>query len=91
MTDITEEELESLFEDDDIAGSLIGDVGCEVFEGLKIINKYIPNKGITGAGHDVIYSVSVEDIINSGLTSDDALMLAKLNWMSNEGCLACFV
>ena len=91
MTDITEEELESLFEDDDIAGSLIGDVGCEVFEGLKIINKYIPSKGITGAGHDVIYSVSVEDIINSGLTSDDALMLAKLNWMSDEGCLACFV
>ncbi len=61
--------------------------------GLNIIAKYIPTAGVSGASHDVIYSVSVEDIINAGITEEDALTLRRINWMIDEDwdSLACFV
>lgn len=61
------------------------------FLGLQIIRKYMPKKGISGADHDVIYSVDVGELLEAGLTERDAEELRNLNWMIEENCLACFV
>ncbi len=65
--------------------------GCNVFLGLEIIRKYLPGAGITAAGHDIIYSVSIDDIIEAGITDGDAIRLRQLNWMTDEEGLACYV
>ena len=61
--------------------------------GLNLIANYLPNKGIEGAEHDVIYSVSIDDIIAAGITEKDVIELRRLNWMISEDGygLACFV
>ena len=62
------------------------------FLGLLIIRKYLPKSGIEGAGHDVIWSVDIDEIIEAGITEEDARKLRDLNWMIEEGTyLACFV
>lgn len=66
---------------------------CNVFLGLKIITKYCPKNGIEGAEHDEIFSVTINRIVEAGITEEDTIKLRKLNWMideSNTG-LACFV
>jgi len=65
--------------------------GCNALLGLKIIEKYMPNKGIEGAEHDVIYSVELDEIIEAGITDEDLKELALLNWHEEDGGLACFV
>ena len=67
--------------------------GDNAFQGLKIIEKYMPGKElICGAGHDVIWSVGVDELIEAGITVEDVRALAKLNWMTEHGeYLACFV
>ena len=66
---------------------------CNVFLGLKIITKYLPKEGISGASHDVVYSVTIAQILEAGITEEDAIELRKLNWMTDETNtgLACFV
>lgn len=66
---------------------------CNVFLGLKIITKYLPKQGIEGASHDVIFSATLHDITEAGITEEDAIALRKLNWMVDETHtgLACFV
>lgn len=67
--------------------------GCNVFSGLEIIRKYLPKLGIEGAEHDIIFSATISEILEAGITEEDALKLRKLNWMideTNTG-LACFV
>ena len=68
-------------------------VGCNVVSGLKIITKYLPRKGIEGAGHDIVYSVTIDEILDAGITEEDVIELRKLNWMIDESGtgLACFV
>lgn len=67
--------------------------GDNCIQGLLIINKYITDKTIVcGAGHDIVHSVSVDDILKAGITEEDAVALRKLNWMISEfDNLACFV
>ena len=70
--------------------------GDNVFEGFLIINKYIDHKNknvIRGVGHDIIYSVDIDEILELGLTKEDAEALAKLNWMLEDrlNCFSCFV
>ena len=67
--------------------------GCNVVSGLKIITKYLPEKGIEGAEHDIVYSVNTSELIKAGITEEDAIKLRKLNWMIDEygEGLACFV
>ena len=68
--------------------------GDNIFKGLLIINKYfdVEKKDIIGAvGHDIIYSVDADELLNAGLTEVDAISLAKLGWMVSEECLSCFV
>ena len=65
--------------------------GCNALQGLKIIEKYLPGKGIMGAEHDIIYSVDVEKLIEADITLEDTKKLNKLNWMIQDDYLACFV
>lgn len=66
---------------------------CNAFIGLQIIRKYLPKKGVEGASHDTIYSVSISQIVDAGITEEDAIRLRELNWMldENQHGLACFV
>lgn len=50
-----------------------------IFEGFKIIHKYIPHFEIEPA-HDIIFSNSVDDIIDAGITEEDAKLLRDMNW-----------
>ena len=68
--------------------------GDNAFKGLEIIKKYFPEKRvISAAGHDIIYSVDVNELCEAGITEEDAISLRKLNWMIKPDfeCLACFV
>lgn len=64
--------------------------GDNCFQGLQILSKYTDNL-IRGAGHDVIWSIHEDDIIELGITEEDITKLSKLNWMISEDSLACFV
>lgn len=65
--------------------------GDNALRGLKIIEKYLPGKGVEGAGHDIIYSVDADELIEAGITEEDAKSLRDINWMINDGYMACFV
>ncbi|HDZ15694.1 hypothetical protein LCGC14_0950280 [marine sediment metagenome] len=66
--------------------------GDNALKGLNIIAKYIPNDTVLeGVGHDVIYSVDIDKLIEAGITIKDAEELRELNWMLKDDCLACFV
>lgn len=87
---LTEEQFISIMDDEDIKVDIKG--GCNALEGLKIINKYLPNTGVEGASHDVIYSADIIKLIEAGVTKEDVVLLRRLNWMiEDEEYLACFV
>jgi uncharacterized protein YihD (DUF1040 family) len=81
---MTIERLEEIFEK--IESNWDGD---NAFQGLQILSKYTKNL-IQSAEHDVIYSCSIDDVIDE-LTEQDATDLAKLNWHFDFGNFACFV
>ena len=86
---ITREELETIFEETESDWN-----GDNAFQGLTIISKYIKDKDVLSAAeHDIIYSADLDDLIEAGITQDDAIALSKLNWMIEDefDCLACFV
>jgi len=64
--------------------------GDNAYQGLQIIAKYT-DKLIQGADHDKIYSEEIETLIEKGITEEDVIALRKLNWMEEDGYLACFV
>ena len=81
------EEFINLFHGD--SGQWEGD---NAMQGLKIIEKYAPKHCVEGAGHDIIYSAEVDELIDGGITRHDAEELRRLNWMiEDETCLSCFV
>lgn len=83
---MTEEELINIFEEDIPYDPTMRPIVDTVFEGLKILHRYMPNKTlIQGADHDVIYSVSVSDMVEAGVTEADAKYLRLLNWVVCEG------
>lgn len=65
--------------------------GDNAFKGLQILAKYT-DEPIGAAEHDIIYSANVDEVLDC-ITEEDAIQLAKLNWMiDSEGeCFACFV
>lgn len=65
--------------------------GCNVMHGLRVIEKYLPTYGITGASKDTVYSVDVNQLIDAGITKGDVWELRRANWMVEEEYLACFV
>lgn len=81
---MTQERLVEIFEECDSDWE-----GDNAYQGLQILAKYNSNI-IIGAEHDIIYSLVVDDIIES-LTEEDAIALRKLNWMLDREQFACFV
>lgn len=80
------EELIKIFKAD--SGKWEGD---NAFQGLKILSKYTHNL-IHGADHDVIWSESIDVLLENGLTREDAIKLREINWMIEENTyMACFV
>ena len=86
------ERLLGIMADENMPPDLMHEPGDNALKGLNLIAKYLPLKGISGANHDVIYSVGVEELIGAGLTEEDCLVLRRLNWMvEDEEYFACFV
>jgi len=87
---MTREQLNKIWETEE--SQLTGE-DDNAFLGLQIIRKYFPNTTIiSGADHDILYSVSIDGILKAGLTEGDAIKLCKLNWGIEEiDCLSCFV
>lgn len=85
---MTLEEFRDIFSNDDADWE-----GDNAYQGLHIIAKYFDSEKsiITGAERSVIYSVAIEELIEQKITEEDAMKLRKLNWMINDGDLACFV
>ena len=89
---MTQEKFEEIMTNDKIGGKLLSEPGCNALKGLFIITKYLPNAGIEGANHDIIYFVDVNKIVNAGITEEDTILLRKYNWMIEDSSyLACFV
>lgn len=90
---MTEQEFRSIMDDESIETEM--DSAPNAIRGLAIIEKYCPGKGIAWAEQDVIGSVSVEEIVKNGITKEDTIKLALLNWMIgpdyDSDTLACFV
>ena len=63
---------------------------CHILQGLNLIAKYLPNKGIEGAAHDMVYACDVSELAEAGITEDDALLLVRLGWLSDYDSLAHF-
>jgi hypothetical protein len=84
---MTEERFIELMDRD--SGKYDGD---NAYQGLQIIAKYTTNL-IHGASHDVIYSESIDTLLDNGIDEYDVNELRRLNWMIEEWplCLACFV
>ncbi len=83
---MTRERLTEIFEETESNWE-----GDNAFQGLQILSKYATNL-ITGAEHDIIYSVDIDEIVED-LTEEDAIALAKLNWSLDEDgeYFTCFV
>lgn len=83
---MTKERLEQIFETMDSKWE-----GDNALQGLYILSKYA-TEVLCAAEHDIIYSVDADEIVDK-ITEDDAIALAKLNWMidSEFDCFACFV
>ena len=83
---MTQQEFEKIFEETVRVNQTNG-----FFKGLQIIYKYIKDRKdiITGAEHDVVYSVDVDDLLNEDIRIEDTIELAKLGWLVDveEGCL----
>ncbi len=87
---MTKERVEEIFEEEK-QNHWHGD---NAFFGLKILEKYIDPREedlITGAQHDQIFSIGVEDAVNAGLTEEDVIKLREYNWMIEEDAFSCFV
>lgn len=75
---MTEERFKELMEKDSK-----GITGDRAFKGLLVIAKYIDmhkKQVITHAEHDKIYSVSVQEIINTDITEDDVEKISAVGW-----------
>ena len=89
LIDKRTEEIRKIF--DETESELHKIDGDNAFMGLEILSKYTKNL-IKGAGHDIIYSIDIEEVIELNITDEDLIQLAKLNWMIHEeNELACFV
>ena len=63
-----------------------------VCQGLNIIRKYCPDSDIEYGEHCVIGSVFISEIVEAGITKEDAIKLRMSSWMiDGKGRLVCFV
>lgn len=59
--------------------------GDDAFNGLVIIGKYT-KEVVRAAEHDMIFSASVEELAEAGITRADVEKLGQLNWFIDEDC-----
>ena len=85
------EEFEEIMRSDENGGKKLIEPGCNALKGLLIITKYLPKAGIRNAAHEIIYSVTLNELLLAGITREDALELRYQNWMVEDDVLACFV
>lgn len=94
MKKITLERIEELFGDGRVDSEYEGD---NFLQGIEILKKYfdISKEDIVRcASHDTIWTPDAEELIERGLTEEDAIKLVKLNWVydeDDEGGFCCFV
>jgi hypothetical protein len=62
----------------------VHDGDCNIFRGLVIMRKYVPDAGISGSNHDEIYSCDIGQLLDQEITIDDAKRLRDLGWMVDE-------
>ena len=74
---MTEDELKKIMDEDFDYESTKQN---KILMGLNIMVKYLPATGIICAEHDQVWSASIEDLLNAGLTEDDAVKLRNLGW-----------
>lgn len=86
MKKITPDKMREIFRED-CEGDWEGD---NAFQGLVILSKYTQNL-IVAAEHDMIYSASIYELIELGITEKDCKNLRDLNWMIQCDTMACFV
>jgi hypothetical protein len=86
-----EEEIKNIFENTE--SELRKIEGDNALLGLILLSKYQTKKDVLiGADHDIIYSFSIDDVIELGVTDEDLTELARMNWhISEYGGLACYV
>ena len=60
--------------------------GDEILDGLKIISKYTKRSTIQGAEHDMLYSISLDDLLESDtkINLRDIDNLKRMNWFLGD-------
>ena len=84
---ITREKFNEIFENDSDRHCMRSD---DIFAGLEIMRKYLPSADIEAAEHDIVYVANCDEIIDAGITEEDAKMLRALGWMDDEDSMAHF-
>lgn len=87
---ITVEKIEEIFNGEP-DGSFLKLKDSNDFLGIQLIRKYIPTAGVCSADHDIIFCVSTSDLAEAGITKEDTTKLFNLNWIIENGYLACYV
>lgn len=86
---MTKERLKELLNTEDVSIWQ----GCNVYQGLKIIAKYVDVTQIPiviSTKKDILYSIHIDRILETGITEEDVTKLRYLNWMVDSEHLACF-
>ena len=78
---MTTEEWDRIMEetDDDANGQT-----DPIISGLLVMRKYIPDADICAAASDRVYACDIGDLLKAGITRDDIVTLAKLDWRRHE-------
>lgn len=84
---MTRERFDDIMDQDIPWGNRIE--GNTIFKGLAIVNEYVENYDIEG-GHEIIYGIEIDELIEAGVTEDHVLELNKMGWFIDEDyeCLA---
>ena len=80
------EDFYKLFSDEDYCN--MDSNGDATFRGLVIISNYIDTSKnrIIQSGHDVVYSSDISELIEAGISEEDANKLKEDNWFIDSEC-----
>ena len=57
--------------------------GDKNFLALEIMHKYVDSV-LEGADHDIVYGCDIDDLIEGGMTEEEALLLAQYGWHTED-------
>ena len=90
MNKITIEKFCEIFEEGS-SGTINGD--CTL-KGALIMAKYIDidkDTILCGANHDIIYGPDIDELVDAGITEEDARALLDAGWMIEDEYLVAYV